>query len=317
MPVHSVEKYLQDEKIARDDLGTYIGNLLVRQRLVNEAVLEFAQPILPAKSLVIDACAGPEGSWLAAARRGYQWVGNDISVKFAHTLRRTGANVVMSDFPNAPFKDEIADAVFFIFALNNICNPKEAFDEAARITKPGGVIVGAEPGLSTWVTKILFHSVLSPSSKRIPFSQEIEKQFADKPYSEMDYTDLLAEKTLGLTTADLATIAQTAASSETKIHRAHYRFHETILKIYFAQVLAKSQNAGFKLEKAGILAIAQSLTEWEVSAPIELTRNQWLDQFMQVRVWKRGQNSPVDQLPPSMDRAARRIIVPILCMKKS
>lgn len=321
----NVEKHLLEEKLARDDAGTYIGDLLVRQRMINEAVVAFTQPFLPTGSRVIDACAGPEGSWLAAVRRGYHWTGNDISSKFASILNRTGAQVVLSDFSNSPFKSNSVDAVFFIFALNNICNSEMAFAEAARITTSKGIIVETEPGLSTWVTKILLHSALSqfPNVKHPDylshrkFSQPIEDYFASKPYSETEYTDLILETTIGKRITDMLPFIYEIMKCEPRGWKIPFKFHEAFTKLYFEYVLNKSQEAGFRLIKAGALAITQSSQGWSVSSPVELATNNWLDQLMQIRLWQRGQNSIIDQLPPFMDKSARRIIAPILCMKKN
>lgn len=320
----AIEKELFREKVERDDSSVYVGNLLIRQRLINEAVLQFAEPFLPTGSRVVDACAGPEGSWLAAASRGYKWVGNDISFKFAKILKKTGANVVLSDFPHALFQGKIADGLFFVFALNNICNPRMAFVEAERVTKDGGIIVEAEPGLATWVTKILLHSILSrfPNFQhidylnRMKFSSEVEDHFVDKPYSENEYTDLILERTTGKTATELLSLAESSICIGTRKHRVHYGFHQAITRLYFEHISAESQRAGFKLIKAGIMAMAQIPERWEVSSAVEVSTDSWLDQLMKVKNWRRGKHPLIDSFPVSMDTSAKRMVFPVLCMKK-
>ena len=320
----AIERELFREKVERDDSSNYVGNLLIRQRLINEAVLQFAKPFLPSGSQVIDACAGPEGSWLAAASRGYKWIGNDISLKFAEILKKTGASVVLSDFPHAPFKDKVTDGLFFIFALNNICNPRMAFAEAERITKDGGIIVEAEPGLSTWVTKILLHSILSrfPSSlhidylNRMKFSVGVKDHFVDKPYSEEEYTDLVLERAVGKTATELLPLAESSIRTGTRKYRVHYEFHQAITRLYFEHLSAESQRSGFKLIKAGIMAMAQIPDRWEVSSAVEVSTDSWLDQLMKVKNWRRGKHPLIDNFPVSMDTSAKRMVFPVLCMKK-
>lgn len=320
----AIEKELFREKVARDDSSVYIGNLLIRQRLINEAVLQFAEPFLPPGSQVIDTCAGPEGSWLAAASRGYKWIGNDISFKFAEILGKTGASVVLSDFPHAPFKDKVADGLFFIFALNNICNPRRAFAEAERITKDGGIIVEAEPGLSTWVTKILLHSILSRFPNylhidylnRMRFSSEVKDHFVDKTYSEDEYTDMVLERTIGKTASEVLPLAKSSIFTGTRKYRAHYVFHQAITGLYFKHIAEVSQGAGFKPIKAGIMAAAQISEGWEVASPVEVPTDGWLDQLMKVKNWQRGKDPLIDSFPDSMDTSAKRMVFPVLCLKK-
>ena len=319
-----VEQSLLQEKIDRDDTGSYIGNLLIRQRLINEAVVKFADPLIPENARVIDACAGPEGSWLASARRGYSWIGNDVSQKFAQILSRTGANVVLSDFSSAPFKDNTADAIFFIFALNNICNPDQTFAEAARITKTKGIVVDTEPGLSIWVTNILLHAAASryPEEgfsdyiKERPFSEEVLRHFAGKPYTEEEYTDLILRNTVNMGISDLLSIIRENYDSKSGKRRISFKFHEAFTRLYFDHILTSSQQAGFRLVKSGLLAIAQTSSEWSVSPVVKVASDNWLNQLMQTRLWKREKDSIIDQFPAEMDHVAKRMVFPILCMEK-
>lgn len=322
--IPDIEGYLFHEKVQRDDASSYIGNLLVRQRLINERTFQFAEPFLPAGSLVIDACAGPEGSFLATTRRGHQWIGNDISHKFAGILKNEGASVVLSDFPNAPFCDRSADAVFFIFALNNICNPKMAFREAARITRNSGLAVVTEPGLSIWITKILFHSILShttdPSAlnylKRRKFSAEVEAYFADKPFSEHEYANFMLEGTIGITADILLPKVRDTIDLTKKRAKTYFGFHEALTEAYFENISEQSKQAGFKMVKTGILAVTQTSAGWDVSQVAEIPTESWINQLIQIRKWQRDQTPLLNIFPTSMDRAAKRMVIPILCMKK-
>lgn len=324
MPI-PIEIALFREKVVRDDAIKYVGDLLIRQRLVNEAVVGFGEEFLAAGSRVIDACAGPEGSWLASAKRGYRWIGNDVCLKFSETLRRTGATVVLSDFSQSPFRDGIVDGIFFIFALNNICNPIAAFHEASRMTNQNGVILEAEPGLSTWISKILLHSLLSESGscqnylQGRSFSSEIEGHFATRSYSEHDYANLVMQQTLGKSREEMASLAQDCVETTAKKSRVDYKFHEEVIKQYFTYLEQCSKQVGFNLAKAGILAIAPipGRDVWEVSKPVKISTNTWLQDFIQARKWDRRENPVVSQLPTSMDKSPKRMVVPILCFKKN
>lgn len=323
--METIERALFREKVARDDSASYIGSLLVRQRLVNETVVSFGQEYLQLGGRVIDACAGPEGSWLASAKRGYEWVGNDICLKFSQILEGTGGKVVLADFAHAPFKEGVADGVFFIFALNNIYNPKAAFSEAFRITHERGVVIETEPGLSAWTSRILLHSLLTKDSnheeylQKRDFSSQVVSYFEEKPYTEHEYTDFIIRQTLGTTRGDLSDIARRSVASGTKKAKAHFRFHEEVTRLYFRNMEQATQQAGFKVVKAGILAIAQGRETgtWEVSHPVQVGTSGWLEQLSMARMWKRNQNPLLNNFPYSMDKVAKRIVVPILCLQKT
>lgn len=240
-----LQRYLQKEKIARNDAASYIGNQLIRQRLANESIMKFVDGFIPSNGIVLDTCAGPEGSYLAAMRRGYRWVGNDISKRFSETLNQTGANVTLSDFCNAPFRDSSADATLFILALNNICSPEAALSQAKRVTKKGGIIVEAEPGLSSWSGKIIFHSLLSENSRLQAkcniqyknYDRIINDQFQDKPYTEKEYVDLLLKNALYSTRQtmleDLDSIFASSHGSKVERTKVFFRFQQHILHQYF------------------------------------------------------------------------------------
>lgn len=316
-----IERALFQEKVSRDDTTGYCGNLLIRQRLINQAVVQFGERLLPRGSRVIDACAGPEGSLLASSLKGYKWIGNDICVRFGETLSRTGAEVVLSDFAAAPFRDGVADGVFFIFALHNISNPKSALSEAARVTNNNGVVLVADPGISIWESKIILHWLLSKQLNQADLNamglKEIANFFAAKPYTEEDYSDFFTQRCLGKAREELLPIALSVM--ETKVKRDKvYHFCNKLAQINYVFFEQSVLDAGFKLAKAGILAMVQfaQQTSWEVFGPIEVSENTWLQNLMEIRKWNRATNPFIGRFPETWDHAAKRIVLPIWCFKK-
>lgn len=315
-----IEQKLFKEKVERDDTGNYIGALLVRQRLINHAVVKIAEEFLKPGDIVVDACAGPEGSLLAASLHGYSWIGNDISTKFAANLRKSGASrVVISDFSHAPYQDGFADGVFFIFALNNISQPASAIKESARITDKYGVIMIADCGPSKWVANIVLSSLFSKSSSSLGmnskvFTYGIPAYFSQKTYSQAEYADFFMENSLGLTRGELYNQALELLHNPTnKVKSFAFRFQELVVQRYFEHIAHSAENAGFSLQKTGILAMTQNGHEWEVSSPIAVSTTNWIEQLMNTR---KNTGEIVNSLPMLRLRADHKIVFPVLCFQK-
>lgn len=319
-----LERYLQQEKIERDDTTAYVDGQLTRQRVINEAVIGFAEEFIPKESVVIDTCAGPEGSYLAATRREYRWFGNDISQRFSETLARTGANVVLSDFSKAPFKSACADATVFVFALNNICSPDTALAEAKRVTKPEGVIVEAEPGLSAWSGKIIFHSLLSENpdlaeADPIRFNKAgeiIKRQFEGKPYTEHEFVDLLLRNTVHKTREELADKLRSLYATCPR-YNVFFRFQQYLIENYFNRLDQTRRRLGLEIEKAGILVAGLVDKDWLIPEIIEVSPEQWIQEVLAVRKWVVEDSPTVQKFPRSLDHSSKRVVAPVLCFKTS
>ncbi len=314
-----INKIMLKEKIERDDSAKYRGDLLVRQRAINNAVASTIEGLLPKNALVIDACAGPEGSVLACSIRGWKWIGNDISPRFARDLRQSGArNVVVSNFPESPYADGSTDAVLFVFALNNICNTSASAEESKRITKEHGVVAIADPGPARWISSILTHQLINNqdllnTTKRY----EIDEYFRSKDYSEEEYVNTYCIECLGINPPDLAKIinlfyAEVKNGKDRK--RAEYSIHETVAKIYYRNIIDSFERNQFQLEKSYVAGTGLNDSEWTTSSnPVAVENDRLLNELMEARSWK---GEITKDLPDSFGRSQSRIIFPILVFKK-
>lgn len=313
----SVEVALLREKYQRSDQSEYIDGLLARQRLVNARVVNFSSRYIPRGGLVIDTCAGPEGSILPAALKGYRWVGNDLSVKFAQTLKESLAEeVVLSDFSRSPFKGEIADGIFMTFALNNIDRTVAPLSEANRVLKKGGILVVADPGPSTWVVKILL-SVAADMESGIPIGpkarEKVENHFATKDYTKDDYVNFYVVNKLGLTMDEFLNALRGIDSKDTKLFE--FEAARKVKTRYFENLISTAEDNGLLLVDQGIMAMAKTdeKQDWKVSDVLPVSEQDFLKEYFDTLKW-RGETA--EQIGDAYKSASARVVVPVMCFKK-
>lgn len=306
----NVDMLLGAEKRHRDDASRYIDTNLVRQRQINEAVFAFADPFFGTHpdGLVIDACAGPEGSYLATARRRLRWVGNDISTRFASVLRNTGASVVLSDFANAPYKSESASAVAFIYALENINRPAKAIDEAARILKPGGIAMYCEPG-PCWFTASIIAGHISGRNPKA-----VAEFFSGKEYTQKEFVEFYVQNSLGVELnvfeADVLVSANPAKSREVRKHT-----YSALMRRYFENIDRSLQRNDLGIMRVGILAAVNVGSNWQVSGVFEVdTPNRWMAELWQAR---RMQGVLSGELSPIAKSSPQKNICPVIIAQKA
>ena len=322
--VQSIEQDLFREKVARDDISAYIGDLLVRQRLVNEKIFSFSENFLQPGATVIDACAGPEGSLLAGALHAYRWYGNEISERFAQNLKANGgeaASVTLADFLHSPYRAGFADAAYFIFAMNHLVRHQETIREAHRITNQRGLIVIADPGPTVWIANIFLKSLCDAEGLSMPntlgrgrvFSEEISRFFAQKPYTAEQYVDYLTVHSLGKTREGMTELFYSVLKTSQRKKDISFDFQNALLRVYFEHLVATCQHQSLELQKTGILAIGQDdHGEWIVAEPTRVGQARWIDDFMSTRQWK---GPLVEGLPHAIAHSAKRLVVPILCFR--
>ena len=109
-------------------------------------------PLLDAVGLrpgthLLDVAAGPGKLAAAAARRGAQVVGVDLSPRMVELARRLhpGIDFREAEVEHLPFADRTFDAVVCGFGLGHFPRPEVAVAECVRTIKPGGRIA-----LSWW-----------------------------------------------------------------------------------------------------------------------------------------------------------------------
>jgi ubiquinone/menaquinone biosynthesis C-methylase UbiE len=314
----SVEAALLKEKYQRSDQSEYIDGLLARQRLVNARVVGFACRHIPKGGTVVDTCAGPEGSLLPWVVLGEgKWIGNDLSVKFAETLKQSLAdNVVLSDFSRSPFRKEIADGVFMIFALNNIDRTEAPLSEANRVLKKDGILVVADPGPSNWLIKILLAGAACEDIQ-IPLGLKIKEKvhghFATKAYTLDEYMKFYVVNKLGLSMEEfLKALRDIDTENPSKFEFEATRLVKTR---YFENLIVTAQNNGLGLINQGIMAMAKTAEgkDWLVSGVIPVEEDEFLPEYYDILKWR---SNTAEQIGDAYKSASVRVVVPVMCFKK-
>ena len=96
---------------------------------------------------ILDIGSGEGRHLVPLAKRGFKLTGVEITNAGSRTTRNKldneniFAGVVQADFKNLPFKDRTFDTVFSVDAMhhNDWAGATQAFGEAARVLKPGGL----------------------------------------------------------------------------------------------------------------------------------------------------------------------------------
>jgi SAM-dependent methyltransferase/uncharacterized membrane protein YbhN (UPF0104 family) len=98
----------------------------------------------PAASRGLDLGCGLGSQCLALARRGYRVFGMDVARKLAAQAHEAGASVTAGSALALPFRDRCLDFVYAVGVLHHLPNrqaQRVAYEEVARVLKPGGVFV--------------------------------------------------------------------------------------------------------------------------------------------------------------------------------
>ncbi len=115
-------------------------------------------------SLVLDLACGTGDFCRELQRAGLRAVGFDISAGMLHQAR-THAPLVLSDVLALPVPDGVADGVTCGFALRNVADLGQLFDEIGRVVRPGGrigLLEVAEPRsrLPRQLHRFYFHTIV-------------------------------------------------------------------------------------------------------------------------------------------------------------
>jgi ubiquinone/menaquinone biosynthesis C-methylase UbiE len=90
---------------------------------------------------VIDIGCGPGNIFATLQGRPKHLIGIDIAPKSLELAGNLGYTSILADANNLPLKSEIADVVALNAALHHCENMDSVLKEAARLVKPGGILV--------------------------------------------------------------------------------------------------------------------------------------------------------------------------------
>jgi SAM-dependent methyltransferase len=106
---------------------------------------------LPPGSLVIETGCGGGQMRALMHGMGHRYLGTDVSAERVHDwLREHGGADIMCDAHALPLRDGVADAVYAAAVWEHLAFPPLAAQEAARVLKPGGVMMGSASFLEPW-----------------------------------------------------------------------------------------------------------------------------------------------------------------------
>lgn len=101
---------------------------------------------IPFGSRVLDIGANSgEVMKLLKDKRGCSVYGIDLSEVAVAKAREKGLDVQVADAENVPFQDNHFDVVLMLETLNHVHNPLKALQEAKRVLKPSGILLGSVP----------------------------------------------------------------------------------------------------------------------------------------------------------------------------
>lgn len=103
---------------------------------------------------LVDVGGGP-GTVASAAPVGERVV-VDPSPAMLRRAARRGLATERGVAEDLPFDDDSVDAVLFVYSLHHVDDPDRALEEAARVLRPGGVLVVREVDSTDLVGRLLF-----------------------------------------------------------------------------------------------------------------------------------------------------------------
>lgn len=257
MEAKDLAEALVAEGHKRKDRDYIEGTLYERQRKINAAIMKFAGDDIPDNARVLDACAGPGGLASAGATERWRVVSNDLAKGFAeHVKAEVNDDVVISSATDLPYLDKCFDAVFYVYAINNILRVDRVMSETARVLQPEGKMVVADPGPSMWMAKVALHEAVGDSAYR-----KSTDYFENKKYTAGDYMDFVAVELLGIDRTELdqkiKEIYEANSSSKEK-KSIPFLAREMMAELYLRNLLKKAENHGMVLEMVGV-GVADSL----------------------------------------------------------
>lgn len=101
--------------------------------------------------VIIDIGCGPGNIYSTLGGKPQLLIGVDVAPKALEIAKRQGYTPILADANNLPFKSSIADIVTLNATLHHTENMDSVLKEAARLVKPGGVLItDHDPQRSAW-----------------------------------------------------------------------------------------------------------------------------------------------------------------------
>jgi SAM-dependent methyltransferase len=134
-----LDKHISEMRELEDHYWWFVARRRLAVGLLDDARLD--------SPTVLDGGCGAGALLAELAARGKAY-GADVSLSAIRTTRERGlGRLVQCDMQQAAFRAEAFDAVMLCDVLEHVAEDRQAIGEAARMLKPGGVLVVTLPAL--------------------------------------------------------------------------------------------------------------------------------------------------------------------------
>ena len=293
---------LDKHKIARDDVAEYQIQVLQRQQIINQRLVDWWE--IKEGDDVLDACCWPEWSSLAVLRKKANWYGNEISQKTYEHLLNLGLNVTHGKAEQLKYDDELFDFSIYCYSINNIQATPRTFQESSRVLKENWSMLVADPWMTKWLTDIILFSLIDSiiddpigmkdMIKQSPrFNNYIPKYFKSKNFEVDDYAKVLFSWLLGLNKKSLLNefpnifhaLQERYVWRRIRIWSISSYFHLYLNAIYWENLVSSAEMTNMKLEKLAFFTCTKSVwsEDWELCDSIDLSlQDVWSLQLRQL-----------------------------------
>lgn len=121
------------------------------------AHVDIINALSPERMFIEIGCGGGQmRNWIKG--QGHHYLGTDVSKVRVHDwLQESGGADLLCDAHALPFRDQSADVIYSSAVWEHLAFPHLAAREAARVLKPGGMMLGSMSFLEPWHDSSYFH----------------------------------------------------------------------------------------------------------------------------------------------------------------